>query len=435
MSNSSAFRSPSPALSQRDAKRLRLDATPSIHRSSPFPQSFGKMSGDRGNPQLDAIHCRADTPTDATDNVMRHQWPASSSALAPDPNAPGSCGHYFQGGDYSTPTKTTSVPIAVSVPQPPSSRMLGSSSVPSLGHTPFASVIPAATFFSDTSAATHHASTTSIDHTHGNQIVQQPGGTTGLGFQFWLGYSNMNSETTQSRVSIRESPDPQPQERSSQFIGREGSRVGRLRPVGDDSLSESLPFLLPRHEVHRDRTSAPANSHSLESAADVHATTGSDLLSQNSVVEPNLTSSSILSSHGPSSLHNESVGTPPQTTNSAYPTNPFASALARDALLTHAYRIYNSPASPLPSGLSPAPVCSSVTDPNSPGHAYPTQLLPLLTVLRTLHPHHLPTLLLFSCVLYAVGDFNGSLTLNSEILHTDPYYVCHRLVTTWVSWV
>ncbi|KAF8587281.1 glycosyltransferase family 41 protein [Ramaria rubella] len=88
-----------------------------------------------------------------------------------------------------------------------------------------------------------------------------------------------------------------------------------------------------------------------------------------------------------------------------------------------AYRIYDSPNGPLPLGLSPAPVGPPITDPTSPNHAYTTQLLPLLSALKNLHSRHLPTLLLYSCVLYAVGDFNGSLMVNSEILHIDPNYV------------
>jgi hypothetical protein len=55
-------------------------------------------------------------------------------------------------------------------------------------------------------------------------------------------------------------------------------------------------------------------------------------------------------------------------------------------------------------------------------HVY-TQLVSLLTLMRTLHPHHFPTLLLLGSVYYAMDDFASSLHLNEEILSVDPEYV------------
>ncbi|KAF8527916.1 glycosyl transferase family 41-domain-containing protein [Hysterangium stoloniferum] len=131
----------------------------------------------------------------------------------------------------------------------------------------------------------------------------------------------------------------------------------------------------------------------------------------------------------PASTSNETpvagtqVAREPIVAQAGLPENPLGSTLARDALLSHAYRIYNSPNNHLPPGLSHIPLESTSTDPTSPSHAYSTQLVPLLSILKSLHPQHLPTLLLYSCVLYAVGDLNGSLALNSDILRIDPNYV------------
>ncbi|KAA1065350.1 hypothetical protein PGTUg99_003567 [Puccinia graminis f. sp. tritici] len=50
-------------------------------------------------------------------------------------------------------------------------------------------------------------------------------------------------------------------------------------------------------------------------------------------------------------------------------------------------------------------------------------LLPLLHTLIKLHPKHLPTLLLLSCVYYSQGDYVSSLFHNDQILMLDPEYV------------
>ncbi|KAK0529852.1 hypothetical protein OC834_003515 [Tilletia horrida] len=50
-------------------------------------------------------------------------------------------------------------------------------------------------------------------------------------------------------------------------------------------------------------------------------------------------------------------------------------------------------------------------------------LLPLLHTLHDLHPQHLPTLLLMSCVYYSIGNLAGSLWYNKLILSIDPGYV------------
>jgi hypothetical protein len=59
----------------------------------------------------------------------------------------------------------------------------------------------------------------------------------------------------------------------------------------------------------------------------------------------------------------------------------------------------------------------------SPEHTYKSQLVPLLITLRSLHPRHLPTLLLLGSLYYAMGDYATSLSFNEEILSIDPEYV------------
>lgn len=57
------------------------------------------------------------------------------------------------------------------------------------------------------------------------------------------------------------------------------------------------------------------------------------------------------------------------------------------------------------------------TDPQS------ANLLPLLHTLEAVHPDHLPTLLLISCVYYTRGELESSLYYNKRLLGFDPSYV------------
>jgi protein O-GlcNAc transferase len=100
---------------------------------------------------------------------------------------------------------------------------------------------------------------------------------------------------------------------------------------------------------------------------------------------------------------------------------PFASSLARDALLTYAYRLYETPDHP-PTGLSHLPLFHSM-DSASPQDVYRSQLIPLLVTLRSLHPNHLPTLLLLGCVHHAIGEYQSCLEINRHILSIDPNFV------------
>ncbi|KAG9128319.1 hypothetical protein FRC07_000827 [Ceratobasidium sp. 392] len=121
-----------------------------------------------------------------------------------------------------------------------------------------------------------------------------------------------------------------------------------------------------------------------------------------------------------SNLHSTPVSTTP---------NPLASTLARDALLTYAHNLYDSPAPGhrAPLGLSSRPLALALPSiqpvPMDPVQTYNAELLPLLLSLRALHPTHIPTALLLSCVQYAIQDYEGSLTTSNEILRMEPNFV------------
>lgn len=104
--------------------------------------------------------------------------------------------------------------------------------------------------------------------------------------------------------------------------------------------------------------------------------------------------------------------------------NPFASTLFRDAILTHACHLYQSHDNRIPSSvLSATPVFNIQRSMTSLDNICTEQLIPLLLMSRSLHPHHLPTLLLLGTVFYAIEDYNSSLAINEEILSIDSEYV------------
>lgn len=109
------------------------------------------------------------------------------------------------------------------------------------------------------------------------------------------------------------------------------------------------------------------------------------------------------------------------------PLNPLNSSLTRDAMLAHAHKLYESPAPNIraPSGLTARPLEPETNVPGStdPMQVYNAELLPLLKSLRALHPNHIPTALLLSCVQYAVKDYDGSLRTSHEILALNPNFV------------
>lgn len=111
------------------------------------------------------------------------------------------------------------------------------------------------------------------------------------------------------------------------------------------------------------------------------------------------------------------------------PLNPLNSSLTRDALLAHAHKLYENPApnARAPSGLTARPLQpepeTNVPGSTDPMQIYTAELLPLLNTLRALHPNHIPTALLLSCVQYAIRDYEGSLRTSHEILALNPNFV------------
>lgn len=103
--------------------------------------------------------------------------------------------------------------------------------------------------------------------------------------------------------------------------------------------------------------------------------------------------------------------------------------IARDALLAYAHRLYNNPTNPHPAGMT-AITHQPEPEAGSTPHIYHRQLLSLLDSIRSQHPHHLPTLLLLSCVYFSIGDYDACLNVCSEMLRVDPNYV--RIIKyTW----
>ncbi|KDQ07687.1 hypothetical protein BOTBODRAFT_595109 [Botryobasidium botryosum FD-172 SS1] len=126
--------------------------------------------------------------------------------------------------------------------------------------------------------------------------------------------------------------------------------------------------------------------------------------------------------------------------------NPMTSPAVRDNLLAYAHTLYNSadsdiakrstlvslplPASRtlastgvIPGGASLAPIPGEPRGFEPLPHPLTTRLLPLLTSLSAFHPTHCPTLLLLGCVLFATGDLDGCLKINSTILSLEPDHV------------
>lgn len=102
---------------------------------------------------------------------------------------------------------------------------------------------------------------------------------------------------------------------------------------------------------------------------------------------------------------------------------PFANSTARDALLLYAYRLYESPQNPMVSGLTPVPLFTAALRARSAEEIYRSQLLPLLATLRSLHPRHIPALLLIGCVHHAIGEFDQAIETFQDILTIDSNYV------------
>ncbi|KAH9944382.1 TPR-like protein [Epithele typhae] len=92
--------------------------------------------------------------------------------------------------------------------------------------------------------------------------------------------------------------------------------------------------------------------------------------------------------------------------------------------MVYAYNAYDAPGpSFVPVGLTSAPLANISPGILVPSESYRTRLIPVLTTLLALHPHHLPAMLLLACIYYALGDFDSSIAVNDQILSIDANYV------------
>ncbi|KAI0825131.1 glycosyl transferase family 41-domain-containing protein [Trametes gibbosa] len=107
------------------------------------------------------------------------------------------------------------------------------------------------------------------------------------------------------------------------------------------------------------------------------------------------------------------------------PHQALSNGLARDAMIAYAYHLYDSPGPQgTPLGLTSVPILHLPTSHHrAPDSTYRDRLLPLLLLLRQLHPDHLPTLLLLACTYYALGDLHASLAISHHILAINADYV------------
>ncbi|KAF8070184.1 glycosyl transferase family 41-domain-containing protein [Lyophyllum atratum] len=100
--------------------------------------------------------------------------------------------------------------------------------------------------------------------------------------------------------------------------------------------------------------------------------------------------------------------------------NPLTSTLGRDVLLSYAQRDYLALDNSKPNRPTPVPIHQS-----NVGHSLGREgsIRALLTILKTFHPTHIPTLLLLGCMQFSLGEMTSSLEINQDILRLDPTYV------------
>jgi len=104
----------------------------------------------------------------------------------------------------------------------------------------------------------------------------------------------------------------------------------------------------------------------------------------------------------PSSLPASHPPAPPSPATSASLLASVASPAKRDMMLSVAHNMYSQDSTSM-------------------------ELLPLLHTIESIHPDHLPTLLLISCVYYTRGELESSLYYNKRLLNYDPNYVSIRI--------
>ncbi len=127
------------------------------------------------------------------------------------------------------------------------------------------------------------------------------------------------------------------------------------------------------------------------------------------------------------SAHNVHIPSPTALADSpsfATGHNALSTTLARDAIMTYAYYLYDSPRpASTPLGLTSVPILYAPPESQAPDYTYRHLLLPLLLSLLEHHPHHLPILLLLACTYYALGDHDSSLAISHKILSINSDYV------------
>ncbi|BGO93075.1 hypothetical protein NBRC10512_003260 [Rhodotorula toruloides] len=188
------------------------------------------------------------------------------------------------------------------------------------------------------------------------------------------------------------------EERDEKGKGKEEVVVVPARRASEAGRSDAMSIEEVGQQPAAAATSgdAVASTSSSAQVADARPASAADLASLPTAQRPSRTS--------PSSSRSASVAqaAPPAPVFVA-PQQPadlaaLASPAKRDYLLAYAHQLYS-------------------TNPAS------EELLPLLHTLENVHPDHLPTLLLISCVYYTRGELESSLYYNKRLLEHDPSYV------------
>ncbi|EJD47765.1 protein prenylyltransferase [Auricularia subglabra TFB-10046 SS5] len=328
--------------------------------------------------------------------VARQEGPRSPPALSSD--APVLWDPSFSAAMTSSPTATPLPAVGLDVPatSDPLSALLR---LPRTANSSSSSLSsPVTSFFSDSSGATSVSSWSSTTHfpfVPDSDALRKPVDVASRGFS-----------SDPGRTTPHAAPPDLTDRQTGSTSHLTTSPFNQQSPVPDDFLSPDAPLLAQRNRAARQ--------------ADHQLTSGARAPQYPRGWPP--ATAPIPAAHN---RHQSGVQSVPTSHVAAPPANPMSSPTARDSLLTYAHRLYLSPATAPPRGLSPIPLehtSPPLPEPHTPAHVYTTQLVPLLTGLRALHPQHLPTLLLYGCVLYAMEDYQGSLAINKEILSMDPNY-------------
>lgn len=230
---------------------------------------------------------------------------------------------------------------------------------------------PVTSFFSDSSGATSVSSWSSTTHfpfVSDSEALKQHGGLLTRGFSSDPGKAtpqDTTAEVTERRragdsrlteTAFNQQP-PIPQD----FLSPEAPLIAQRNRSARQAARDPLLGSRPRYERHWPPASAPVQS------LHIRRQSGSQSMPRAHVVSPQ---------------------------------DPLSGQVARDSLLNYAHQLYIAPGAAPPRGLSSVPLEHGPAHDarsSAEGHVYATQLIPLLTSLRALHPQHLPTLLLYGC--------------------------------------